>query len=154
VLSQTCPGYSTRFKTRVPMLAAHVDAQVALRTRLRRERKIAYAAHYGFDEGTRDGRLLVGEVLARWHDYAVSGDLGTALRASVGIGAGAARRQADSFRRGAHRYARSTPALRAALQSLTRLGRGPRGRAGCARLARYPPPAGRRAARRPERAGP
>ena len=38
------------------------------------------AALADFDEGTRDGRLLAGEVLARWQDYAASGDLERALR--------------------------------------------------------------------------
>ena len=37
VLSQTMSGMLDTFKTRVPRLAAHVDAQVVLRTRLRRE---------------------------------------------------------------------------------------------------------------------
>jgi len=119
VLSQTMSGILDTFKTRVPMLAAHVDAQVALRTRLRREAEIAYAgALTEFDEGTRDGRLLVGEVLARWHDYAVSGDLGTALRSKRGIGAvrrGGKRARSEG---GATRYAALDTALRAALQSL------------------------------------
>src|SRR5262249_5957363 len=86
VLSQTMSGMLDTFKTRVPRLAAHVDAQVVLRTRLRREAETAYMmALTGFDEGTHDGRLLVGEVQARWQDYAASGDLSTALRGKRGI---------------------------------------------------------------------
>jgi energy-coupling factor transporter ATP-binding protein EcfA2 len=119
VLSQTMSGILDTFKTRVPMLAAHVDAQVMLRTRLRREAEIAYAGALAqFDEGTRDGRLLVGEVLARWHDYAVSGDLGTALRTKRGLAAvrrGGKRARSEG---GATRYAALDAALRAALQSL------------------------------------
>ncbi len=76
------------FKTRVPRLAAHVDAQVVLGTRLRREAENAYAiALAEFDEGTHGGRLLAGEVLARWQDYAASGDLGAALRGKRGVAA-------------------------------------------------------------------
>jgi energy-coupling factor transporter ATP-binding protein EcfA2 len=119
VLSQTMAGILDTFKTRVPKLAAHVDAQVMLRTRLRREAESFYArALAEFDEGTRGGRLLVGEVLARWQDYAVSGDLSTALRAKRGIGA--ARRGGKRARSegGATRYAALDAALRAAMQSL------------------------------------
>jgi energy-coupling factor transporter ATP-binding protein EcfA2 len=79
VLSQTMSGVLDTFKTRVPRLAAHVDAQVVLRTRLRNEAETAYTTALGeFDESTRDGRLLRGEVLARWQDYSGSGDLGAA----------------------------------------------------------------------------
>jgi energy-coupling factor transporter ATP-binding protein EcfA2 len=119
VLSQTMSGILDTFKNRVPKLAAHVDAQIVLRTRLRREAEIAYAsALTEFDEGIRDGRLLVGEVLARWQDYAVSGDLGTALRGKRGIGAmrrGGKRARSEG---GASRYAALDTALRAAVQSL------------------------------------
>jgi hypothetical protein len=112
-------GILDTFKNRVPRLAAHVDAQIVLRTRLRREAEIAYAsALTEFDEGIRDGRLLVGEVLARWQDYAVSGDLGTALRGKRGIGAmrrGGKRARSEG---GASRYAALDTALRAAVQSL------------------------------------
>ncbi len=91
------------FKTRVPRLAAHVDAQVVLRTRLRREAETAYAAALAeFDEGTYGGRLLAGEVLARWQDYAASGDLSAALRGKRGLRGHAARRQAGPHRRDHH----------------------------------------------------
>jgi energy-coupling factor transporter ATP-binding protein EcfA2 len=118
VLSQTMAGMLDTFKTRVPRLAAHVDAQVVLRTRLRREAGTAYAtALEAFDEGTHDGRLLAGEVLARWQDYAASGDLGTALRGRRGI---AAIRRGKRARTDATtaRYAALEAALRSALQSL------------------------------------
>src|ERR1700689_1142171 len=88
VLSQTMAGMLDTFKTRVPRLAAPGDAQVVLRTRLRREAESAYATALAeFDERTRDGRLLGGEVLARWQDYATSGDLSAALRGKRGISA-------------------------------------------------------------------
>ena len=147
VLSQTMAGVLDTFKTRVPRLAAHVDAQVVLATRLRREAENAYANALGeFDEGTHGGRLLVGEVLARWQDYAASGDLGTALRGKRGVAAirrGGKRARTDATAnqlRGARgRAARGTGSAR-------RLGRRPRGRAGGARLAGQP--GRRRAARR------
>ena len=118
VLSQTMAGMLDTFKTRVPRLAAHVDAQVVLRTRLRREAESAYAtALEAFGEGTHDGRLLAGEVLARWQDYAASGDLGSALRAKRGI---SAIRRGKRSRTDATttRYAALEAALRSALQSL------------------------------------
>ncbi|HEY6493907.1 MAG TPA: GTPase [Trebonia sp.] len=119
VLSQTMAGMLDTFKTRVPRLAAHVDAQVVLRTRLRREAEAAYAASIAaFDEGTHDGSLLAGEVLARWQDYAASGDLGTALRGKRGLTA--VRRSGKRSRTDATtaRYASLESALRGALQSL------------------------------------
>jgi energy-coupling factor transporter ATP-binding protein EcfA2 len=118
VLSQTMAGMLDTFKVRVPRLAAHVDAQVVLRTRLRREAESAYAAALAdFDDGTCDGRLLAGEVLARWQDYAASGDLSEALRGKRGI---------SLLRRGKRartdatttRYAALETALRDALQAL------------------------------------
>ena len=119
VLSQTMSGMLDTFKTRVPRLAAHVDAQVVLRTRLRRELENAYSTALAeFDEGTRGGRLLAGEVLARWQEYAASGDLGSALRGKRNISPvrrGSRRARADA---GAARYAALDSALRAALQSL------------------------------------
>jgi energy-coupling factor transporter ATP-binding protein EcfA2 len=119
VLSQTMSGMLDTFKTRVPRLAAHVDAQVVLRTRLRRELETAYSTALAeFDGGTRGGRLLAGEVLARWQDYAASGDLGTALRGRRTLSPGrrgGRRARADA---GAGRYAALDSALRTALQSL------------------------------------
>ena len=103
VLSQTMAGMLDTFKTRVPRLAAHVDAQVVLRTRLRREAETAYATALAeFDEGTHDSRLLAGEVLARWQDYAASGDLGAALRGKRGIAGARRGRQAGAHRRNHH----------------------------------------------------
>jgi energy-coupling factor transporter ATP-binding protein EcfA2 len=81
VLTQTMAGVLDTFKIRVPKLAAHVDAQAMLRSRLRHEAEVAYStAAAEFDAGTRQARLLRGEILARWQDYAASGDLSAALR--------------------------------------------------------------------------
>jgi hypothetical protein len=118
VLSKTMSGVLDTFKSRVPRLAAHVDAQVALRGRLGREAEVAYATALAeFDEATADGRLLAGEVLARWQDYASSGDLGAALR---GKRAGAGRRGGRRARTEAttSRYAALETALRDALRAL------------------------------------
>jgi energy-coupling factor transporter ATP-binding protein EcfA2 len=118
VLSQTMSGMLDTFKTRVPRLAAHVDAQVVLRSRLRKELENAYSTALAeFDEGTRGGRLLAGEVLARWQDYTASGDLGTALRGKRAISPARRGRRARADA-GAGRYAALDSALRAALQSL------------------------------------
>jgi hypothetical protein len=119
VLSQTMAGMIDTFKTRVPRLAAHVDAQVVLSTRLRREAENAYAAALAdFDESTHGSRLLAGEVLARWRDYAASGDLGAALRGKRGMGAirrGGKRARTDAT---STRYAALETALHAALEAL------------------------------------
>jgi energy-coupling factor transporter ATP-binding protein EcfA2 len=118
VLSQTMAGMLDTFKTRVPRLAAHVDAQVVLRTRLRGEAEAAYATALAeFDAGTRDGRLLAGEVLARWQDYAASGDLDAALRGKRSIPAMRRGRRARTDA-GAARLPALDAALRTALQSL------------------------------------
>ena len=119
VLSQTMAGMLDTFKVRVPRLAAHVDAQVVLRTRLRREAENAYSTALGeFDEGTRDGRLLAGEVLARWQDYTASGDLGAGLRGKRGVSGikrGGKRARTEA---GASRLTALEAALRSALQAL------------------------------------
>jgi hypothetical protein len=118
VLSQTMSGMLDTFKTRVPRLAAHVDAQVVLSTRLRREAENAYVnALAEFDEATHGSRLLAGEVLARWQDYAASGDLGAALRGKrvSGIRRGGKRARTDAT---TTRFAALEAALRAALQAL------------------------------------
>jgi energy-coupling factor transporter ATP-binding protein EcfA2 len=119
VLSQTMAGMLDTFKVRVPRLAAHVDAQVVLRTRLRKEAEHAYLTAIGeFDESTRDGRLLAGEVLARWQDYTASGDLGAGLRGkrgAAGIRRGGKRARTEA---GASRHTELETALRSALQAL------------------------------------
>ena len=118
VLSKTMSGVLDTFKTRVPRLAAHVDAQVALRSRLGREAEVAYAAALAeFDEATADGRLLAGEVLARWQDYASSGDLGAALRGKRAVGGrrGGKRARTEAT---TSRYAALETALRDALRGL------------------------------------
>jgi energy-coupling factor transporter ATP-binding protein EcfA2 len=115
VLTQTMAGVLDTFKVRVPKLAAHVDAQVMLRSRLRHEAEAAYgAAMAEFDSGTRHAQLLRGEVLARWQDYAASGDLSAALRNKRGPRKGKRARKGATINRGGALEV----ALRAALQAL------------------------------------
>jgi energy-coupling factor transporter ATP-binding protein EcfA2 len=117
VLTQTMAGVLDTFKFRVPRLAAHVDAQVSLRTRLRYEAEAAYGtALTEFDQAARSARLLRGEVLARWQDYADSGELGAALRGKRAAHGG--RRARKGTGTGVSRPAALDTALRAALQAL------------------------------------
>jgi hypothetical protein len=115
VLTQTMAGVLDTFKFRVPRLAAHVDAQVSLRTRLRYEAEAAYGtALREFDQSTRNAQLLRGEVLARWQDYVDSGELGAALRGKRRAHGGRRARKGT----GVSRSAALDTALRAALQAL------------------------------------
>ncbi|MGH3216608.1 MAG: GTPase [Trebonia sp.] len=115
VLTQTMAGVLDTFKFRVPRLAAHVDAQVSLRTRLRYEAEAAYGtALKEFGQAARNAQLLRGEVLARWQDYADSGELGAALRGKRGAHGGRRARKGT----GVSRPAALDTALRAALQAL------------------------------------
>ena len=115
VLSQTMSGVLDTFKTRVPAIAAHVEAQVVLRAELRRAAETAYQnAFTEACDGLRDGTLLRGEVLARWEDCVVGGDLrprrgGKAARASS--------KKGKRARRGPSRAAALNAALRSAVES-------------------------------------
>jgi GTPase SAR1 family protein len=85
VLTQTMSGVLDTFRTRVPQLAAEIEAQLALRLRLHDSARNAYrAALAGLDRSMRDGSLLTGEVLARWQDFAGTGDLMRTLHARKG----------------------------------------------------------------------
>jgi energy-coupling factor transporter ATP-binding protein EcfA2 len=82
VLTQTMSGVLDTFRTRVPALASHVAAQLALRVQLRQSIEGCYAAALaGIDEATRNGSLLRGETLARWQDFTGTGDLLRSLQA-------------------------------------------------------------------------
>jgi energy-coupling factor transporter ATP-binding protein EcfA2 len=116
VLSQTMSGVLDTFKTRVPAMAAHVEAQVVLRGELRRAAETAYQG--AFDEagtGLMDGTLLRGEVLARWEDCMVGGDLRPRRGAKPAKNAG---RKGKRARRGPSRPAALNTALRSAVESL------------------------------------
>jgi len=113
VLTQTMSGVLDTFRSRVPALADHVIEQLALRRRLRQTVEDVYTAGLEqVEEEARSGGLLQGEVLARWQDFAGTGDL---LR-SVQVRRGRAGRQKK-----VHTSTRATAlkeALQASLESL------------------------------------
>jgi energy-coupling factor transporter ATP-binding protein EcfA2 len=87
VLSQTMSGVLDTFPTRVPALAAQVEAQAALRDELIAAVAAAYrVALAEVETSTADGSLMRGEVLARWQDFAGSGELLRALQARRAMG--------------------------------------------------------------------
>ena len=87
VLSQTMSGVLDTFPIRVPALATQVEAQAALRGDLIAAVAGAYrAALAGIETSTSDGSLLSGEVLARWQDFAGTGDLLRALQTRRAVG--------------------------------------------------------------------
>lgn len=109
VLTQTMSGVLGTFRTRVPALASHVAAQLALRVQLRQSAEECYAAaRAGIDEATRNGSLLRGETLARWQDFADRGDLLRILRA---------RRRGSASRPRGQRIPARAQALKAAVGS-------------------------------------
>jgi energy-coupling factor transporter ATP-binding protein EcfA2 len=76
VLTQTMSGVLDTFRTRIPALAESVQTQVSLQAELRAEAEGSYrSALAEFDEATRNGSLLRGEILARWQDFTGTGDL-------------------------------------------------------------------------------
>ena len=81
VLTQTMSGVLDTFRARVPALAAHAEAQLAVRSRLRKQAEEPYrSALAEVAKAARDGTVLRGEVQARWRDFVVTGDLMRALR--------------------------------------------------------------------------
>ncbi|GAA2206453.1 hypothetical protein GCM10009850_019110 [Nonomuraea monospora] len=78
---ETLNGVLNSFRTRVPALAKHLEAQVAFRAELRSDVEAAFLrALSEIDKASRNGSLLHGEVLARWQDFAGSGDLVRSLQ--------------------------------------------------------------------------
>jgi energy-coupling factor transporter ATP-binding protein EcfA2 len=115
VLSQTMSGVLDTFKTRIPAIAAHVEAQVVLRAELRRTAETAYQnAITEASDGLRDGTLLRGEVLARWEDCVVGGDLRPRRGAKTSR---AGTKKGKRARRGPSRAAALNAALRSAVES-------------------------------------
>src|SRR5258708_17854565 len=69
-------GVVDSFEARVPALAAVAQTQLALGAELRSAADAAYSAALAeHDEAIRSGSLLRGEVVARWQDFAGTGDL-------------------------------------------------------------------------------
>ncbi|MFC4911373.1 AAA family ATPase [Actinomadura gamaensis] len=112
VIGDTLGGVLDSLRTRVPELAKHVEAQVEVRGELAGLVESAYGTALAeLDEATRNGSLLRGEVLARWQDFAGTGDLLRSLRTrrnKFGIGRRSSRR---------HRSPARVRALKGALRS-------------------------------------
>jgi len=76
ILTKTMAGVLDTFEGRVPALAGQAEMQLALRWELSSGADAAYQAGLAeLDEAIRSGSLLRGEVLARWQDFAGTGDL-------------------------------------------------------------------------------
>ena len=87
VLTRTMSGVLDTFRTRVPSLAAQVEAQVTLRAGLTSAVAGSYqAALDEIDRRLQDGSLMSGEVLARWQDFAGAGDVLQSLQSRRGAG--------------------------------------------------------------------
>jgi energy-coupling factor transporter ATP-binding protein EcfA2 len=115
VLTQTMSGVLDTFPTRVIGLAGQVDAQLTLREQLAGQIRDCYAAgRTELDETVQSGTLLQGEVLARWQDFAGTGDL---LRA-LGAGRRRGRGSRAKTQRQPDRASAVKAALRASLESL------------------------------------
>jgi 50S ribosome-binding GTPase len=115
VLSQTMSGVLDTFKTRVPAMAAHVEEQVTFSGQLRQTAEAAFERAYTeVNAGLKNGSLLTGEVVARWQDCVVSGDL---RPHRGGRAAKPVSRKGKRARRGPSRTAALNSALRSALES-------------------------------------
>ena len=114
ILTQTMAGALDTFRTRVPALAAEVEAQLVIRSDLKATVEGAYAAALAeADQALSDGSLLRGEVLARWQDFAGTGELLRGLQAPRG------RQPGRQRKRGAPARARALKgALRTGIESL------------------------------------
>jgi 50S ribosome-binding GTPase len=113
VLTQTMSGVLDTFKDRVPALADQVTEQLTLRQQLRAAVDAAYAASLAeFDEAAANGSLLSGEVLARWQDFAGTGDLLRILQVRRGRGGKQKKQRMPA------RAAALKEALQASLESL------------------------------------
>ena len=129
VLSQTMSGVLDTFKSRVPAMAAHVEAQVVLRAELRRTAEASYERAFAeANADLKNGTLLTGEVLARWQDCVVGDGVlqqhapsGIAAPATVHVLGGAVRDGHDerfdrrTQRRVERRVVRRAPARALAL---------------------------------------
>ncbi len=115
VLSQTMSGVLDTFKTRVPAMAAHVEEQVIFSGQLRQTAEAAFERAYTeVNAGLKNGTLLTGEVVARWQDCVVGGDL---RPRRGGKAAKPVSRKGKRARRGPSRTAALDSALRSALES-------------------------------------
>ncbi|MBQ1050455.1 GTPase domain-containing protein [Micromonospora sp. C51] len=85
VVRQTLGGALALLQPTVESLALAADEQVAAADALDDRVRAAYrAANRTVDQGLRDGRLLRGEVLARWQEFIGTSDLFRTLEARIG----------------------------------------------------------------------
>jgi energy-coupling factor transporter ATP-binding protein EcfA2 len=114
ILTQTMAGALDTFRTRVPAIAAEVEAQTAIGAELKATVEGAYAAALAeADQALSDGSLLRGEALARWQDFAGTGELLRGLQAPRGRQAGRQRKRGTQARARALKSA-----LRTGIESL------------------------------------
>ncbi len=85
VIRQTLGGALAALQPTVESLAAAADEQVAAADALDERVRAAYrAANRTVDQGLRDGRLLRGEVLARWQEFLGTSEFFRTLEARIG----------------------------------------------------------------------
>ncbi|HEX7743756.1 MAG TPA: GTPase domain-containing protein [Micromonosporaceae bacterium] len=85
VVRQTLDGALAALNPAVDGLAAAADEQAAAATALKERVAAAYrSARRTVEGGLRDGRLLRGEVLARWQEFVGTGELFRTLEARIG----------------------------------------------------------------------
>ncbi|HEX9031312.1 MAG TPA: GTPase [Streptosporangiaceae bacterium] len=114
ILTQTMSGVLDNFRDRIDALAGRAQEQIALQGELRSAADAAYAAGLAeLDEAIRNGSLLRGEVLARWQDFAGTGDLLRTLQPRKGS---KGKRPAERSKRHAAMPVRAQ-ALKSALRS-------------------------------------
>ncbi|GAB3658940.1 dynamin family protein [Nocardioides korecus] len=116
VVRQTLDGAVRSLARRTFDLADAAQAQVDASARLRRDVDAAYdRALREIDEGSADGTLLRGEVLARWQDFIGTGELLRNLESKVGW---LRDRVTDAFRGRPQGAERVTVAVESGLQTL------------------------------------
>jgi energy-coupling factor transporter ATP-binding protein EcfA2 len=145
VLTQTMSGMLDTFRTRIPALATQAETQLTLRRELADAVQSAYDGGLAeIDGAARDGSLIQGEVLARWQDFAGTGDLMRTLQVRRGRATTSkAKKKRMPARAGALRTALrgslesliTATAARAAEQAVTRLQEHPAGEALLSELA-------------------
>ncbi|MDH6465457.1 energy-coupling factor transporter ATP-binding protein EcfA2 [Micromonospora sp. A200] len=85
VVRQTLDGALASLHPTVEALAEAADEQVAAADALDERVRAAYrGAHRTVEEGLKDGRLLRGEVLARWQEFVGTGEFFRTLEARIG----------------------------------------------------------------------
>ncbi|MEH0827466.1 MULTISPECIES: ABC transporter [unclassified Micromonospora] len=85
VVRQTLDGALASLHPTVEALAEAADEQVAAVDALDERVRAAYrGAHRTVEEGLKDGRLLRGEVLARWQEFVGTGEFFRTLEARIG----------------------------------------------------------------------